>query len=379
MHPAARSVSRRGLMLLLPQQSNRMAVLVVSRSFSRRITASHRPTNMRNISTRKTTTSSSNNSKQHQPLHSSATTQQSTLSIEQAAAKKQQQALAESTPTAPTMDQLKVLFTASAIPMIGFGVMDNLVMIQAGQFIDSTLGVTMGLATMSAAAAGQVVSDVSGVIFGGSLERFLHRYKLIQPSNLTVAQRSLPICRNVALLGAVIGVAFGCALGASCLLFMDLAARERAERAIQLQGVLNDMMMAAGDLQCESCIIHLANMPAIEKQFSTTQQETGKTRIKVLTSTQQTQTETPSLAQRAAETGSSLTNDDNSILCTPIMTYSENDNENENNNTEKQENVVAVLEFHTKADAIHGFTEADKKAAKVMARHIAIFMNRLSD
>lgn len=38
--------------------------------------------------------------------------------------------------------------------MVGFGAMDNFVMIQAGQYIDSTLGVQLGLATMTAAAAG---------------------------------------------------------------------------------------------------------------------------------------------------------------------------------------------------------------------------------
>jgi len=54
----------------------------------------------------------------------------------------------------PSKAALKTLFTASAIPMIGFGFMDNFVMIQAGQYIDSTLGVSLGLATMTAAAAG---------------------------------------------------------------------------------------------------------------------------------------------------------------------------------------------------------------------------------
>ena len=57
--------------------------------------------------------------------------------------------------------------------MIGFGFMDQFVLIQAGGYIDSTFGITFGLATLSAAAAGQVVSDVSGVIFGGTLERII--------------------------------------------------------------------------------------------------------------------------------------------------------------------------------------------------------------
>jgi hypothetical protein len=39
-----------------------------------------------------------------------------------------------------------------------------------GDFIDTTIGVIFGLSTLSAAALGQVVSDVSGVFFGGTIE-----------------------------------------------------------------------------------------------------------------------------------------------------------------------------------------------------------------
>jgi len=55
----------------------------------------------------------------------------------------------------PSVAALRTLFVASAVPMVGFGAMDNFVMIQAGQYIDSTLGVQLGLATMTAAAAGK--------------------------------------------------------------------------------------------------------------------------------------------------------------------------------------------------------------------------------
>lgn len=58
----------------------------------------------------------------------------------------------------PSRAELRNLFIASSIPMIGFGFMDNFVMIQAGQYIDSTLGVTLGLATLTAAAAGTLFS-----------------------------------------------------------------------------------------------------------------------------------------------------------------------------------------------------------------------------
>ena len=48
--------------------------------------------------------------------------------------------------------------------------MDNFVMIQAGDLIDSTIGIHFGMATLTAAAFGQIFSDVSGVVFGGVVD-----------------------------------------------------------------------------------------------------------------------------------------------------------------------------------------------------------------
>jgi tRNA-specific adenosine deaminase 1 len=54
--------------------------------------------------------------------------------------------------------------------MIGFGFMDNFVLIIAGDYIDSTLGVTLGISTMCAAALGNIVSDLCGVPAGNYVE-----------------------------------------------------------------------------------------------------------------------------------------------------------------------------------------------------------------
>ena len=51
----------------------------------------------------------------------------------------------------PTTEQLRIVAFRSAIPMIGFGIMDNVVMITAGEAIDSTFGVYFGFSTMVAA------------------------------------------------------------------------------------------------------------------------------------------------------------------------------------------------------------------------------------
>ena len=43
-------------------------------------------------------------------------------------------------------------------------------MIQAGNAIDCSIGVMFGLSTLSAAAFGQIVANVIGILFGGTLE-----------------------------------------------------------------------------------------------------------------------------------------------------------------------------------------------------------------
>ena len=97
--------------------------------------------------------------------------------------------------------------------MVGFGFMDNFIMITAGSAIDNTLGVQMGLATMTAAAIGQVVSDVSGVVFGDTVAKVFK----VAPSNLTEAQSKLAVVGRIKLGGAVLGVIAGCTLGAVAL------------------------------------------------------------------------------------------------------------------------------------------------------------------
>jgi len=120
----------------------------------------------------------------------------------------------------PTNRQLWLVFAHAAVPMIGFGFTDQTVMLQAGNAIDCTLGVTFGLSTLTAAAFGQVISDASGVVFGGTVERFAKMAGL-PSANLTVAQRALPIVGQARWTGNLLGVVFGCLLGLVNLLFID--------------------------------------------------------------------------------------------------------------------------------------------------------------
>jgi putative methionine-R-sulfoxide reductase with GAF domain len=125
--------------------------------------------------------------------------------------------------------------------MIGFGFMDNLVMITAGEAIDSTFGVAFGLSTMAAAGLGQCCSDVVGVTSGGIVDATISKLRVPQ-HGLGPNQLDLRVCRMWSTAGAAIGVLAGCLLGMSCLLFIDTDRAERARKARELQSIFASIM-----------------------------------------------------------------------------------------------------------------------------------------
>lgn len=130
----------------------------------------------------------------------------------------------------PTQLQLRRHALAAAVPMVGFGIMDNTVMLHAGQTIDCTLGVALGLSTLGAAAMGQACSDVAGILFGDTVERACS-YLGLPAAGLTLEQRRMPVSKRVALLGSCVGVTVGCCLGMVNLLFIDTGRASKLKQA----------------------------------------------------------------------------------------------------------------------------------------------------
>ncbi|KAL7499228.1 hypothetical protein ACHAWT_010148 [Skeletonema menzelii] len=141
----------------------------------------------------------------------------------------------------PTKEELRIVAYRAAIPMVGFGFMDNLVMITAGEATDSTLGVALGISTMTAAGFGQCCSDVAGNLSGGTVDAAVTRMKL-QHHGLSEDQLDLKVSRMYKLLGACVGVVTGCLLGMSCLLFIDTDKADRARKAKELQSIFDHIM-----------------------------------------------------------------------------------------------------------------------------------------
>jgi len=219
---------------------------------------------------------------QHQPPRTVAVAKQSksTLALEcvggggSAGGRRVVRAAAYLSTTTPlTRDQVRSIVLSAAIPMIGFGFMDNFIMITAGSFIDNTLGVQMGLATMTAAALGQVVSDVSGVVFGDTLARAF----LVEPARLSGAQKKLALVGRLRLGGAVGGVILGCCLGATALHLIPDDREEAApaarpvptnadlrDRLHRLQTVVYDIMTSAEEPwhdKLAACTLYVKNVP----------------------------------------------------------------------------------------------------------------------
>ncbi|XP_051156880.1 uncharacterized protein LOC127278949 isoform X2 [Leptopilina boulardi] len=124
----------------------------------------------------------------------------------------------ETVPQPCNRDLLRVL-VANAIPFIGFGFLDNFIMIIAGDRIEMYLGTVITLSTMAAAAIGNTFSDILGIGSAYYVELIAQKIGF-KPPKLTPIQLDLPKSRMAANMGRVIGVTLGCILGMIPLIFL---------------------------------------------------------------------------------------------------------------------------------------------------------------
>jgi hypothetical protein len=104
------------------------------------------------------------------------------------------------------------------VPFIGFGFIDNFIMIAAGSEIELHLGAAMGLSTMAAAGIGNLISDVAGVGLSGWIEALARRMGLPDPG-MSEADRASGAARLTVFASQGSGIAVGCVLGMAPLLF----------------------------------------------------------------------------------------------------------------------------------------------------------------
>ncbi|XP_074542321.1 transmembrane protein 65 [Halichoeres trimaculatus] len=122
-------------------------------------------------------------------------------------------------PSPPTAAQIRYILLHNAIPFVGFGFLDNAIMIAAGTQIELSIGVTLGISTMAAAALGNLVSDLAGLGLAGYVEALASKLGMQVP-DLTPKQADMWQTRVSAHMGKGIGVSIGCILGMFPLFFL---------------------------------------------------------------------------------------------------------------------------------------------------------------
>lgn len=136
--------------------------------------------------------------------------------------------------------------------------MDNGILIIAGDAIDSTLGIYLGMSTLCAAAIGNIISDLAGIGMGSAIEDFCaNRLKLPVP-NLSSAQRTLRSARSASNLGMAVGMTIGCVIGMFPLLFIDTTKVEHMKKKVLLENLFQDVVQEAKTLiEAESTCLYL--------------------------------------------------------------------------------------------------------------------------
>ncbi|CAF2084018.1 unnamed protein product [Rotaria magnacalcarata] len=125
--------------------------------------------------------------------------------------------------------QLAVVFIETGLPYIGFGFVDNFVMLVAGETIETFFGVAFCLSTMAAAGLGNAVSDVMGIGLADRIERtcgrFLGLFGISSPK-LAAEQWRQRSVQTTQLLSKAICIFVGCLLGMCPLLFRDTSVKK---------------------------------------------------------------------------------------------------------------------------------------------------------
>lgn len=147
----------------------------------------------------------------------------------------------------PSTAQLHMLCLASGLPFVGFGFLDNFLMIVCGELIDNTFCVMFSFSTMAAAAMGNTISDVAGIFSSGFVSNVASRFGVEEPP-LEHEQKSMGVTQRWQYGGQVVGIVTGCILGCCPLLWMDPNEGERLKRKKERDAIFDTVIKKVGNI-----------------------------------------------------------------------------------------------------------------------------------
>merc|ERR1712113_721737 len=118
----------------------------------------------------------------------------------------------QATVNRPTNAQLGCVAVRACVPFIGFGMVDNGLMVIYGDAIDGTIGMKLGMSMLASAALGNAISNIFGMLFHGTINKWALKLGL-PDAHLTLAQQKLPVTHYASTAGSTVGVFTGCLLG----------------------------------------------------------------------------------------------------------------------------------------------------------------------
>ncbi len=127
----------------------------------------------------------------------------------------------------------------------------------------------------SAAAIGNIISDIAGVGLGAYIEDFCSRRLRLPKINFSNAQRQLRSVRMAGQMGNCIGLTIGCIIGMFPLLFIDSEQVQKNKKRAKIFGLFRDVMgEAKGLVDAEStCLFLLVDDESGEHPSRFTQQQ----------------------------------------------------------------------------------------------------------
>lgn len=272
----------------------------------------------------------------------------------------------------PNKAQLKQVGVANAIPFVGFGILDNGLMITCGEYIDGTLCLSFGFSTMAAAALGNTISDAGGVFSGNLVEDIAARYGITAPA-LSRAQEEMAATKRWERVGQLFGVVVGCLIGMFPLLLIDTKRAERLKREKTVDDLFNTVIEGlATMLEAEAAVMMFYDEEHRELYTRSTSETMAETRMSI---------DSKSILATVARTGRFLNIENlpetvhfdearhtnfrqtginiHDVLCMPIIGVT----------SEGKEKILGAVEVVNKAQG--RFTERDEEVLSALCAHIA--------